>query len=306
MGVAQHRASVTQSYFTGEVSTGQIIGESTFTGESLGRGIVALVDDTSEVISNYCSAHFFKGAPFGPFVSPSKQLSNYYDSTVSGYVKYPFNYPDSEATALATDAMKRSSELSGLGDFSSGGVWVIREDSTYPGLRSVDNAPFGFADVWHTNGTFSLSHFLENDYDVETRQQHLILHVDSLVGGTTDSTTELKLTKFSARVVYRVGEVRESHGDTLWGNRVEASLSWGDSTYEGLQKVQKQSPVQVHFISDGLDFRGIRGRVDIYDVRGNRVTSIQVLRDGFIDLSLSPGVYLVRSAGKNWMLQKQE
>jgi hypothetical protein len=120
------------------------------------------------------------------------------------------------ATGLTTAQMKDSSQTDTL-EFAS--TWIIRNDSTYPGLRGVDNAPFAFADSLTTNGTFALSQLLLNDYDVETSQQHLVLKVVAASAGTTDSVSTLTFPASGVTVdtvTYRVGEVRAR--DTLWGN----------------------------------------------------------------------------------------
>jgi hypothetical protein len=125
------------------------------------------------------------------------------------------NYPI-DATGLTTAQMKDSSQTDTL-QFPS--TWIIRNDSTYPGLLGVDNAPFAFADSLTTTGTFALSQLLLNDYDIETDQQHLVLKVQALSAGTTDSVSTLTFPPSGVTadtVTYRVGEVR-AH-DTLWGN----------------------------------------------------------------------------------------
>lgn len=120
------------------------------------------------------------------------------------------------ATGLTTAQMKDSSQTDTL-QFPS--TWVIRNDSTYPGLLGVDNAPFAFADSLTTTGTFALSQLLLNDYDIETDQQHLVLKVQTISAGTTDSLNTLTFPASGVTadtITYRVGEVRTK--DTLWGN----------------------------------------------------------------------------------------
>jgi Concanavalin A-like lectin/glucanases superfamily/The GLUG motif len=125
------------------------------------------------------------------------------------------NYPIG-ASGLTTAQMKDSSQTDTL-QYPS--TWIIRNDSTYPGLIGVDNAPFAFADSLTTTGTFALSQLLLNDYDIETDQQHLVLKVQALSAGTTDSVGTLTFPASGVTadtVTYRVGEVRAK--DTLWGN----------------------------------------------------------------------------------------
>jgi hypothetical protein len=99
-------------------------------------------------------------------------------------------------------------------------TWAIRSDSTYPGLRKLDNAPFAFVDTFSTNRTFILSKLLLNDCDIETARSNLTLKVISASAGTTDGISTLVF-PYSvpngtvATIKYRIGEIRAV--DTFWG-----------------------------------------------------------------------------------------
>lgn len=109
-------------------------------------------------------------------------------------------------------------------DFDS--VWMIRYDSTYPGLRSLNNAPFAMNDTISAIRSARLSLLLANDYDLETLQSRLTYKVTTLSGAGSvndclylfsEGATEGSITS----ITYRAGEILES-GDTLWGNTAKA------------------------------------------------------------------------------------
>jgi hypothetical protein len=122
-------------------------------------------------------------------------------------------------SGFTTDKMKKSSNFTG---FNFNTVWTIREDSTYPALKSLENnAPFAFADSYTvTTGTYAVSDFLKNDLDIETLQENLVLKVSYASAGV--ETDGISSVTFSGGLVdtikYRIGEVRADKSDTLWGN----------------------------------------------------------------------------------------
>jgi hypothetical protein len=131
--------------------------------------------------------------------------------------------------------MKNSLNFSGW-DFST--AWTIRADSTYPGLRSIDNAPFAFADTFSTNRTFALALLLLNDCDIETACNNLTLRVTSISRGTSDGISTLIFSDTIANgtvaiVNYRVGEIRAT--DTLWGNIATAIITLDTTVTTGVQ-----------------------------------------------------------------------
>jgi hypothetical protein len=139
----------------------------------------------------------------------------FWDKNVTGFTS---SYVlDTNSVPLSTAEMKRPSHFAAW-DLNT--VWKIRSDSTYPGLRGIDNPPFAFADTITANRSFRLSRLLNNDCDVETGRKNLILRLQTASAGTTDSTTIFTFPTSSAngdtvKIKYRVGEVRSS--DTLWG-----------------------------------------------------------------------------------------
>jgi len=149
-------------------------------------------------------------------------LSGYWNTETAGS-----GITDSYGTGLTTTQMKKSGNF---GFTFSTGYWKIRQDSTYPGLDYfgvIDNAPFAFADTLHLASTFSLDTLLRNDHDVDSAAPVLVLRVDSLSSGTTDSASSASFSSSAMagdtlRIVYRVGKVRAAWGDTLWGNRARS------------------------------------------------------------------------------------
>jgi hypothetical protein len=128
---------------------------------------------------------------------------------------------------LTTAQMKQSSSFVG---WAFDTVWTIRVDSTYPGLRGVDNAPFAFADTLASGRKFVLSNLLGNDDDIETTRQHLMVQVISSSTGTTDSVGILTFPNTAVNgwidtIIYRVGEIRSIVDDTLWGGTVRSILT---------------------------------------------------------------------------------
>ncbi len=124
-------------------------------------------------------------------------------------------------SSKTTAEMKKSSTYSGW-DFTSD--WTIREDSTYPALPEINNAPFATKET--TTG--SITALLANDYDYESLQANFVIAFDSLYSlidsvEYVDSIADIK-NDDSLKVYYRIGEYREEYGDILWGNKAHSIL----------------------------------------------------------------------------------
>ncbi len=102
-------------------------------------------------------------------------------------------------------------------------TWTIREDSTYPGLQNINNAPFAIRDTIHLgSNSGSIASFINNDFDIETLQNSLVYKIVSIPEGATLSGTDYTFASNAADVeldtlIYRIGELK-AEGDTLWGN----------------------------------------------------------------------------------------
>lgn len=99
-------------------------------------------------------------------------------------------------------------------------IWVMSSGNSYPGLRSINNAPFAFDDTLYLNGKTPLHSLLDNDFDIETKQTALVMKVTKIWGkGTTDSVTWISFSaeNYINKFEYQIGE-KLQNGDTLWGN----------------------------------------------------------------------------------------
>ncbi len=233
---------IDQCYATGSVTGGQIVG-----------GIVG--ETHYMLLSSYATGPVSGSSSVGGLAGANYLWvkSSYWDSsTTRKSVACGGNVGVCRGEDLSTTGMRQVPNLKGLLDSSS---WTLRADSTYPALREVDNAPFAFSDSLICGpGTFPLSRLLANDFDYETLQNHLILHVDSLSGGTTDSSANLSFPSSAVlgttlRLVYRVGEVRRL--DTLWGNRTRALVTRGNS--DPTTGIVSRNPSGRGLLSDRID-----------------------------------------------------
>lgn len=280
-------------------------------------GGMAYLNNAGTIESSYAAGSLtclsaYRSGGFVGFNNNSGTITeSYWDVETTGFTSgIGIGTSGASVTGLSTPEMRQSSKLDSLGDFSTAGSWIIREDSTYAGLRDLDNAPFAFADRWISTSTFDLVHLLENDYDIETVQENLILHVDSITLGATDSVSTFSFPKSAAEgdstiVVYRVGEIRTVQNDTLWGNRVTSILVYGKSTESGFSQNTPAltNNIFLRSIPNGIYLQGIRGRLDIYTLQGAHIMSLNITRDGVYYVSLRSGAYMARSVGQTWKIQ---
>jgi hypothetical protein len=216
-------ALVTNCYATGNV-----------TGNSYVGGVAGYFFDAT--ISNcYATGNVtgieLVGGIVGANLSASTISNCYWNTETTGQA---FGDGASSFGGLTTMQMKKSSSFHGW-NFSS--VWAIRADSTYPGLRGIDNAPFAFSDTMKSNRILKLSNFLLNDCDVETARQHLILKIKRTIAGITDSISTLTFPSnvsngWTDTILYRIGEIRNS--DTLWGNVSTAIVTLDTTIITGI------------------------------------------------------------------------
>lgn len=202
----------------------------------------------------------------------------------SGYA-YKSTTNITDITGLTTAEMKKSANLDSL-DFNK--VWRIREDSTYPGLRGVsDNAPFAFPDVIPVSASVLTTgipdkSLLANDFDIETLQEHLLLQIDSIQGGTYDSGTKKiyypsDVTTGSVITVrYRVGEKRSMENDTLWGNTARSVFALVDLS-DIRDTTEENTPIVIDLSTVAMIYSGaltysvyklpVNGTLEINDAR---------------------------------------
>lgn len=230
IGLNDSSSMVSESYATGMVQGG------IYVGGLVGYNLIG------SVISDCYSAGIVMGSTVvGGFVG-----ANGIGCTIGGYGCHWDKESSGQTTGIGSNSgtgnifgfttaqMKKSTNFTGW-DFYT--LWKIRTDSTYPGLRSLDNAPFAYVDSFSTISDFSIGQLLLNDCDIETGHLNLLLKFDSVVIVTSGDTS---------KIFYRVGENRGN--DTLWGNTSTANfpVSFGSGTtddpylvgtYEGLKMV---------------------------------------------------------------------
>jgi len=56
----------------------------------------------------------------------------------------------------------------------------------------------------------------------------------------------------------------------------------------------------VRFVPEGLMVQGIRGRLDVFNLNGTRVATLNVTTDGIYKFNQTPGIYMLKSAQGNW------
>lgn len=214
MNTFYYGGSVIKSYATGSVK-----GTASYIGGLVGYNYGWSIGTVSYC---YSSGSVAGGSTVGGFFgyhSATTVVGSYWDIGSSGQTTgIGSNSGTGTPTGLTTPQMKSPSNFS---SWSFDTTWAIRADSTYPGLKVLDNAPFAFSESLSTDRVFALSQLLSNDYDIENAGSGLILRLVSTSAGTTDSVSTLT---FPGSVVngsvitvkYRVGGIRTS--DTLWGN----------------------------------------------------------------------------------------
>ncbi len=284
----QTKGSIYESYSTSSVSGDEMVG-----------GLIGSGDNVTEA--------YFAGSVKGKDSIGAILGEDTYHPQISPYCYWNNELSGGSLAASADEGpvgyntiqMKRQAFFSGF-DFIN--TWTIREDRTYPGLRGVDNAPFAIPETWEVAGSFDLHRLLENDYDIETLQKNLVMTVVSINGDSSSVTTCTPFLGQKITVVYRVGEVREAKKDTLWGNEVSSNLIGATQTRQGiLPEVLVNNFVRLRLADGVLDVRGVRGKLQVYSLRGTRVADLSVSRDGVYPLSLSAGVYLIRAdSGRTW------
>ena len=197
------------SYATGSV---------TIAGKDAG-GLIGF-NETAQNGQYYAAGHVSANGHMAGLSNVYPGVSGFWDLQVAGI--------DSSEGGVGfyTAQMKQAASFVGW-DFAN--TWAILEDSTYPGLRIFNNAPFAFADTLPVDSfQFDLTQLLRNDYDLETRQQYLTLQVQSVSVAASVSGQQLlfpdsALSGGTVQLVYRVGELQQP-ADTLWGNTATAIL----------------------------------------------------------------------------------
>ncbi|MGL1934182.1 MAG: Ig-like domain-containing protein [Fibrobacterales bacterium] len=248
-GIAGESHTILQSYNSGNVHGTSIVG-----------GIVGDLD--TEISNTYNTGTVSGNTTVGGLVgSGGLTIFQSYSTgvvwgknTVGGLVgstsiSSPESYWNTETsnqtasalgTPLTTDQLRQQSSYS---TWSFGSDWIIKSTQTYAGLLNINNAPMAFRDSIIALQTTPFNQVLQNDYDIESNGDSLVVHVDSLFGDMfIDSLHNISFiddtpigTVDSLR--YRIGEELES-GDTLWGNQAILVVTQG-----------KNNPPNAHVIT---------------------------------------------------------
>lgn len=220
-------------------STGQVVGSNRIgglIGWNSESSTISACFSTGEVSGDPNESNI--GSLLG-YNSSSTLINTFFNKETSGHEEgIGFGTNDYPVTGLTTVEMKQQNIFS---EFNFDTAWIIREDSTYPALQKVDDAPFAYADIlWaYSLSGISLQQLLNNDFDYETLQNNLVAKVISIDTGYVENYRiyfdEDASIGDTIRVGYRVGEVLNSAVDTLWGNRASCLLI--------LQSDQNNAPV---------------------------------------------------------------
>ncbi|HAD82439.1 MAG: hypothetical protein A2509_08665 [Candidatus Edwardsbacteria bacterium RIFOXYD12_FULL_50_11] len=230
VGLNYTGSKVNKCYATGSVLgnsryVGGLVGANYSNGAISGCYSTGSVSGSNDYVGGLVGANYINGTVSGC----------YWNTETSGLISgVGTNNGSADITGVTTVPMKQSSSFM---DWSFDTTWTIRSDSTYPGLQSLDNAPFAFYDTLISNRSFELSRLLLNDCDVETARNNLMLRIISVSLGTTDSVSTLIFPDSTTNgiintVKYRIGENRSF--DTLWGNIATAYLTL-DTSYMGVE-----------------------------------------------------------------------
>jgi len=176
---------------------------------------------TNDTIRNsYSTVHL-------PHINDNTELNLFVeDGAVGTFLSNTYAYEDK------VNYVNRDNAI-GYPTFDFENIWAIREDSTMPALRSVNNAPFAFDDVDSVGASLDMRYLLANDFDYEKVQDSLVYKIlepenlaltwNYFIPGNDYAVGDSLLLR------YRAGELLAS-GDTLWGNMANAKLYFKQNT----------------------------------------------------------------------------
>ncbi len=114
-------------------------------------------------------------------------------------------------------------------DWNFDTVWAITENSTYPALQKLNNAPVAIP----KNKIGSWNLIFRSNYDYETQKTNLVYKYDSvqsLITGTDYINSLSEIANNDSLVIsYRIGEYSNELSDTLWGNSVVSYLVYSNN-----------------------------------------------------------------------------
>lgn len=290
---------VTNSYTTGDVKGDQYVG-----------GLVGLNAKEGSVSSNYVAGKVegqrfvggIVGYNLGTVLSNNFWNTDLSDSSIIN--------PESDTSVSALDYTTIQMRMASYFDvFDLKKVWILREDSTYPGLRNVINAPFAFAETWFTPDNFDLTKFLDNDYDIETLQKNLVMQIDTISAGSVDANMHFTFPSTmtlgdTVYITYRLGEVRTAQVDTVWGNRAHSKLILAKNLELGfISPALVIDDIKLQLSGKNLSVQGLRGNLNVYTLKGQRVASLKIQNDGVYVLNIPPGLYVMCKGSRTWNMK---
>lgn len=245
-------------------STGWVSATSATIGGLIGQAF-------SNVVTQNCYATgevkgtTWKGGYVG-FNYSSSFPGSYFDKITSG-LSSGIGYSNAPDATLITSTTKQMKTDTGTAPFDYTSVWEIRNDSTYPALKLVDNAPFAFSDTIklsakNIGNSITAADLLANDFDYETFQANLILKIKTITAGTTDSISSITLpttmqNSDTIKLSYKVGEVRAALQDTLWGNMTRSIIVFDNHAPSFvLDTVETNEDTTSKFLVDVTDIDG--------------------------------------------------
>ncbi len=307
--------TVLNCYATGDVTGGIDVG--------------GIAGDNNDIISNCYATGKVTGSYIGGVAG------NNYESTIthcywnimttgliSGHADAGSLFTGS---GLSSEKMQKASSFSGW-DFNT--VWLIRTDSTYPGLRGMNNAPFALPDSLISNRTFDLHRLFLNDFDIETGQKNLHVQIVHISEGRTDGANTFTFPDNAINgtvdtIIYRIW--KNFVPDILWGNTAKAIITL-DETFTSVSSLPKQSISQIqNYPNPFTSATTIKYKVTepgyvslkIFDVIGTEVASLANERKPAGEYSIEwnatgfgNGIYFCKlqngnfSEAKKMMLQK--
>ena len=240
--VTMNRATLINCYSTGNINygsskyTGGLLGFSGVystivncyvTGNAYGvtGDFIGSLGALSSVKNNYhiglVESSKVKNAFVGEFRVPAgaPPTDCYYDSITTASI-------DTLATGESTAKLTQQDTYANW-DFDS--TWIMVEGKTYPGLQSLNNAPFAFRDTFEAGRSIALQKMLWNDYDIETGSEKLVAKGEEVRGyGYYDKDwfyfPDTVTAGHTDTLIYRVGE-KLPNGDTLWGGHALAFIT---------------------------------------------------------------------------------
>jgi hypothetical protein len=224
-------ATIINSYTTGIVENSNLYDhlaptDITYIEATYSTGGFAQTNGLNATISNsYSSGQVSAVLKSGGFLGTNNGtvLTSYYNKTTSlqdSAVGY--NYGITPNIPGLTIIQLRDSANIKIPAFDFVLTWRYIQGKAYPGLDSVNNAPFAFRDTLNGTNSIDLSNVLLNDYDIETAKSKLTYKVQKIYGAGTLNNGVFVANGIDS-VLYRVGEVL-STTDTLWGNEAVAIL----------------------------------------------------------------------------------